>query len=292
MSLVSWNCQGLGSPSAIPNLKYLIRHYKPVILFLNETLVHHNKIEEFRYFLGFDFSFFVDCVGRSGGLAFFWNSSTNCQILDYSHNHISVQVIDPEKGPWRLTGYYGYPNGSCRRASWDMLHQLSHQSNLLWCIFGDFNNIMDASEKRGRNLGSNWLINGFRQAVLDSGLSDVPIEGYPFTWFKSFGISRAVEERLDRALANNGWFEFFPSASLENLVAPASDHYPILLEWVPKVRPNRARRTFKFENAWKLEPGFNALVTDRWNSYKSDPLLERLQSCGEDMFHWSRANCR
>jgi hypothetical protein len=51
---------------------------------------------------------------------------------------------------------------------------------------------MDASEKKGQNLCSNWLINGFRQAVLESGLVDVPMEGYPFTWFKSLGTPRAV----------------------------------------------------------------------------------------------------
>jgi len=36
-----------------------------------------------------------------------------------------------------------------------------------------FNDIMDASEKRGRKNRSNWLINDFRQAVMDYGLSDV-----------------------------------------------------------------------------------------------------------------------
>jgi len=62
---------------------------------------------------------------------------------------------------------------------------------------GDFNDIMDASEKRGRNIYANWLINGFSQAVLESSLVDVHVKGYPYTWFKSLGTSRAVEERLD-----------------------------------------------------------------------------------------------
>jgi len=88
--VISWNCRGLGSPSAIPNLKYLIRFYKPAILFLSETLVYRNKIEEFRYVLGFSNCFSVDRVGRSGGLAFYWNSSLNCQIIDYSQNHITT----------------------------------------------------------------------------------------------------------------------------------------------------------------------------------------------------------
>jgi hypothetical protein len=59
-----------------------------------------------------------------------------------------------------------------------------------------------------------------------SSLSDVPVEGYHFTWFKNLGTPRAVEERFDHALANSLWFNFFPEASIETLVAPASDHYP------------------------------------------------------------------
>jgi len=44
---------------------------------------------------------------------------------------------------------------------------------------------------------------GFRQDVQDVGFVDVHMEGYPFIWFKSLGTPRVVEEKLDRALANN-----------------------------------------------------------------------------------------
>lgn len=39
-----------------------------------------------------------------------------------------------------------------------------------------------------------------------------------------------------------------------------------------------------------MEPGFNDVVKESWFKYKTDPILERLNRCGEDMFHWSRAN--
>jgi hypothetical protein len=129
--------------------------------------------------LGFNSSFSVDRVGRSGGLTMFWQSSLNFQVFDYSQNHISLEIMDTDRGDWRLTGYYGYPNGGRRHASWDLLRTLSHQSSLLWCIFG-----------------------------------------------------------------NNGWFSLFPNAKLENLVAPASDHYPIFLEYSPVARPHPNRRKF------------------------------------------------
>jgi hypothetical protein len=57
--------------------------------------------------------------------------------------------------------------------AWEFLRQLMSQVTGLWCIICDFNEIMDANEKRGRTSRLNWLINIFRQAVLDSGLSDV-----------------------------------------------------------------------------------------------------------------------
>jgi hypothetical protein len=98
MSLFSWNCRGFGSPSAIPNLKYHIRYYNPTILFLSETLVYHNKVEEFRYVLSFDSCFVVDRIGRGGDLALYWHSSTNCQIVDYSNKHITIEILDDEKG--------------------------------------------------------------------------------------------------------------------------------------------------------------------------------------------------
>jgi len=44
------------------------------------------------------------------------------------------------------------------------------------------------------------IIDGFRQAVIDSDLADVPVEGYPFTWFKNLDTLLAVEgsDEVDR----------------------------------------------------------------------------------------------
>lgn len=39
--------------------------------------------------------------------------------------------------------------------------------------------------------------------MLDSGLVDIHMYGYSFTWFKSFRTNRDVEEKLDKSMANN-----------------------------------------------------------------------------------------
>jgi exonuclease III len=208
--------------------------YKPDVLFLCETLSTAAKLEELRNVLGFDSCFSVNRQGRGGGLSFMWRSSFNCSITSFSANHVDVEVVDNIIGNWRLTGFYGFPDNGRRRESWNFLRQLAQVSNLPWCVLGDFNDILSPSEKKGRTDRAPYLINGFRSAVLDSGLADVHMEGYLYTWFKSLGTVRAVEERLDRALANDAWSQKFPNAILENLPAPASDHYPIMLVREPE----------------------------------------------------------
>lgn len=100
MSFLVWNCRGLGSSSTVPNLKYLVRTYKPKGIFLSETMTALNKIEDLKYILSFDSCFMVDRIGRGGGLAFLWKKSANCKITNYSQNHIDVEVEDKLHGNW------------------------------------------------------------------------------------------------------------------------------------------------------------------------------------------------
>lgn len=45
--------------------------------------------------------------------------------------------------------FYGFPERERRKASWDLLRHLSSVSQLPWCAFGDFNDLLFSSEKRG-----------------------------------------------------------------------------------------------------------------------------------------------
>lgn len=110
-----------------------------------------------------------------------------------------------------------------------MLRQLANLSDSHWCVIGDFNDLMSSDDKRGLHDHPNWCIHGFRATVSDAGLVDLQLNGYPFTWWKSRGSMREVEERLDRAMVNQQWLFLYPDARLDNLVAPISGHSPILL---------------------------------------------------------------
>jgi hypothetical protein len=144
-------------------------------------LVHANKILEIKNRLGFADSFAVDRIGRSGGLALLWKNKVKCQIINYSQNFINIEIKYEDRSPWRFTGFYGYPEHDRRRESWNLLRQLAQDVALPWCIMGDFNDMLSADDKRGGTAQPHWLLRGFREAVQDSGLIDLPMEGYPFT---------------------------------------------------------------------------------------------------------------
>ncbi|GAU30401.1 hypothetical protein TSUD_364470 [Trifolium subterraneum] len=208
--ILSWNCRDLGGPSAIPNLKKLARGHKPNILFLSETLSHNRHVESIRVLLGFDSCLAIDVDGRSGGQAVFWKDSSKCRVMNYTRNFINMLVEDEQWGEWRLTCYYGYPERSRRRAAWDFLRSLGNMSSIPWCIIGDFNDLLSRSDKKGIHPHPNGLCMGFRQAVSDCDLTDIPIEGHQFTWIKSRGTPHVIEERLDRAIASTSWLQLFP----------------------------------------------------------------------------------
>ncbi|GAU35438.1 hypothetical protein TSUD_375280 [Trifolium subterraneum] len=152
----------------------------------------------------------IDVEGRSGGLAVFWKDSSKCRVLNYTCNFINMLVEDEQWGEWRLTCYYGYPERSRRRAAWDILRDLGNMSSIPWCIIGDFNDLLSQADKKGIHPHPNGLCMGFRQATSDCDLTDIPIEGHPFTWIKRRGNPHVIEERLDRAMASTSWLQLFP----------------------------------------------------------------------------------
>ncbi|XP_020206472.1 uncharacterized protein LOC109791576 [Cajanus cajan] len=287
MSFISWNCQGLGNPCAVPTLKDLIRTYHPDVIFLCETKVHARRLEDIRVALNFDSSFAVDSSGRSGGLALLWKQPYSCHLINYFPHFINVSVTHPKKPTWRLTGFYGYPERNRRKDSWDLLRYLAQDNSLPWCVIGDFNDILSNQDKRGLIEHPTWLLRGFREAVMDSELVAIPLEGYNFTWTKSRGSPTQVEERLDRAMATQSWLNQFPDSRLINAVAARSDHSPILLK-LSMQTTLRTRQSFRFENAWLDEPGLSPLVEASWHRGHFPDILDRLKSCSKDMDEWGR----
>ncbi|XP_075507434.1 uncharacterized protein LOC142544260 [Primulina tabacum] len=191
----------------------------------------------------------VDRLGCSGGIGVLWRKIGDFTIVNYSRNHVDLIVSDEEHGEWRCIGYYAFPEKHRRRDSWNFIRSLAAQSSLPWLCIGDYNDMLSTEDKKGRVIHPQWLLRGFREAIDDCNLTDIPLNGHQFTWKRSRGSDNFVEERIDQAMGTPTWAEKFPMARLRNLNAPVSGHSPILLETevreiaaVHKKRLNPVRR--------------------------------------------------
>ncbi|XP_030479441.1 uncharacterized protein LOC115696692 [Cannabis sativa] len=187
MSILSWNCHGLGNPWAIQFLKDLVIQKQPKVVFLCETLSRTKVLERLRVSLGFGGFFSVDVRGKSGGVALLWRDSDDIKVLGYGVNYIDVEVSENDGNRWRLTGLFGEPNRSLRRNTWDQIQTLKDMYALPWCIIGDLNNVTSESAKRGGNPYPNCLVDGFGNMLEECNSVDMDLCGYPYTWEKGRG---------------------------------------------------------------------------------------------------------
>jgi hypothetical protein len=244
-------------------------------------------MERIRVSLKYNSCLAVDVEGRSGGLAVMWKDTINCRVMNYSRNFVNLIVKEKEEEEWRLTCYYGYPERGRRGQAWNLLRELRDMSELPWCIIGDFNDLLAQADKRGTHPHPNWLCNGFRSAVCDCDLTDIQLEGYPYTWIKSRGSPSVIEERLDRAMANSQWLMTYPGVKLVNLISSHSDHSPILLQ-NSFVISNGRTYSFRFENSWLKEEDIDEVVQESWGREHGAYIISRTSRCAEKLKWWGR----
>jgi hypothetical protein len=105
-------------------------------------------------------------------------------MKSFSNTHIDVLIQNDELGDleWRFTGFYGNPERSKRKLSWDLLKYLRREYNNPWICAGDFNEVLHATEQIGGNERQEWKMEGFRDAIDVCKLEDLGFSGTPYTW--------------------------------------------------------------------------------------------------------------
>lgn len=216
----------------------------------------------------------VEAQGRCRGLALLWKETDQVMLISLSKYHIDVEVNINGTQPWRLTGFYGEPNRNHRRKTWDLLRNLSRDSNLPWCTIGDMNNITSQADKKGGASYPQWLLDGFNEVLEETGLTDLELYGHQYTWEKGRGTGSWMKICLDRALTSNLWLDLFSLAKLYNLEGTPSDHSPIFL--VPLIKnAGPSKKRFRFENAWLTEPLCKHIVRDNWEADSEADILRK-----------------
>ena len=110
---------------------------------------------------------------------------------------------------------------------------------------------MSNAEKRRGSKHPENLMYGFTEVDVECSLREAKMLGHPFTWERSRGLSNWVEEKLNKALAQEKWLHLFPPEHVLNEDTTASDNSAII-PLPEKIKPKMSKR-FRLRSlgSWK-----------------------------------------
>ncbi|PNY13834.1 cysteine-rich receptor-like protein kinase [Trifolium pratense] len=233
MKIISYNIRGLGSCVKRREILNIVKEKKPDIMCIQESKMECMDEGLGKVLLGSSevgFSF-KPSAGASGGIITLWNSNTVEVVHSASFDH--VLIIHGA----RLVN-----------------------SDVSRCVCGDFNSIRSEEERKGRG-GRVVNFSPFNSFIEDAALSDLPLCGRRFTWYRGDGVSMS---RLDRFLLSEVWCQNWPNCLQIALPRGLSDHCPIVLSvdeenWGPK--------PFHMLRSWSDMPRYKEFVIEKWRSF-------------------------
>ncbi|GJR71510.1 RNA-directed DNA polymerase, eukaryota [Tanacetum coccineum] len=204
---------------------------------------------------------FSEALGNSGGILCTWDPN----VFQKEHHIISDNFVAlcgnwiPNQKKILMISVYAPQAVSNKRVLWTYLTSLINRWNGESIVMGDFNEVRRMEER----WGSTFNVNGaraFNNFISNSGLVDLQLEGYTFTWAHP---SATKMSKLDRFLVTDGLLSLFPHVSAACLDRHLSDHRPILLR---EVFTDYGATPFRFYHSWFSFQGFEHMVTNTWNS--------------------------
>ncbi|GJX12486.1 RNA-directed DNA polymerase, eukaryota [Tanacetum coccineum] len=200
-------------------------------------------------------------------------------------------VLCPSIGTWVPTytklcviSVYAPQELSEKKILWDYIHHLINSWDGECVILGDFNEVRQEQERYGTVFNVHGA-NAFTNFITKSGLVDLPLEGYSFTWSHK---SASKMSKLDRFLITEGLMSLFPSISALCLDRHLSDHLPIIMRELNTHYGPTPARLSNLDKTIDQGRGTNDTVNDRsnllkelhdLNSFTSLDLAQKAKNC-------------
>ncbi|XP_010670101.2 uncharacterized protein LOC104887202 [Beta vulgaris subsp. vulgaris] len=251
MIVLSWNIRGLGASIKRSSLRKLIHTHDPDLTLIQESKLKSINPKTIKSLWKDDSFEWFSCPsqGSSGGLISIWkNSFFSFVSVNCDKNWIAISGVIPSLNlHCCIINLYNPCCPEARSLVWDDLSQLFFSLQLPCLIVGDFNDILDSSE-RGSNMIHTNSSNAFKLFVQVLQLIEIPTSNGHFTWYR--GQSKS---KLYRVFVTHHWLSALPSLRTTLLQRSLSDHCPLLIQ---SKQRNWGPRPFRFINGWLSHPGF------------------------------------
>ena len=260
MNILIWNCKGAMKPSFRSSIRDLTKFHSPGIVVVTETRISGSRAGYILRSLPYDGIHTTDPIGYARGIWLLWRKDmANLEVLATTEQeiHAIVKVYNFDH-PWLLSSIYGSPRFAKRKILWENLCPVSTLHNLPWAIVGDFNDVLNDSEKLGGNRVNMTRATAYCDCMNSCNMIDLEFSGPIYTW------TNRKDARIGRCWANPSWAITYPEANVTHLPRISSDHCPLLLS-LSRTEHNKLQRPFIFEKMWLTHPGFPAIVDKAWD---------------------------
>lgn len=293
---LSWNVRGLNSTARQQVVRNLVMDINCSCVCLQETKLEFFDQAIVNRVLGPSFAdnfCFPPATGTRGGILLAVSDSKySIESVQTGVYSITANLKEKEDGSaWSITGVYGPQPYNEKRDFLEELKQTKNTVNQKWMILGDFNLIVQDSNKNNNNL-NRGMMQSFRAALNTLEVIEIKLNGSRYTWSSETEIPTLT--KIDRVFCSHEWEERFPNCLLSVISTMVSDHCPLLLT----ANPSRPKcNLLRFEKYWIRLPGFLETVQSAWSKPVHSPdALKRihikLARTAKALRNWSRCRVR
>ena len=168
------------------------------------------------------------------------------------------------------------PDHAKRNAVWNELTALRPQDGEPWFLTGDFNELIDNSEKSGGQVRAEGTFCAFRTFLSTNDLFDIKHYGNFLSW-RGKRNSQVVQCRLDRALSKSEWTYLFPSCRSQYLRYEGSDHRPIVTFF--DTTKQKVTRIFRYDRRLKDNQEIKEIIKHTWEWHPHLKVEIKLSLC-------------
>lgn len=184
MNFILWNSKGAGNKNFRRHAIDMIQTYKPSIMAVVEPRISGATARKVLRSLRMPKSHVAEPEGFDGGICLSWEESIlSVDVLFSSSQMVHAFVQKPGSDNFLLKILYDSPILENQRRLWSLLENLDRSLNLPWVVMGDFNDVLNSSQKRGGLAPSIGRCMSLNSMILSCRLLDLGFNGQSLTCF-------------------------------------------------------------------------------------------------------------